>query len=245
MKTIEASQKTNTPRKKTATNQHWNERTQKKPANRPRARLSVAKPGRELDGFDGMDDLTLLRAAISGHNAAWNTFFHRFRGLILSCAMKVAARSGFHLDSDDLMDVLGEVYLNMVANDFRRLRLYRVDGGCSVATWIGVIATSTAKDHLRKSRRHRLDTAAEGELDRVAAPNSDPEDWMLDRQRRGFVDQALEKLSRRDRDFVELYFAEARSPDDIAEIMGVSVSTVYSKKAKIKARLTRLVQAEM
>jgi RNA polymerase sigma-70 factor (ECF subfamily) len=67
-----------------------------------------------------------------------------------------------------------------------------------------------------------------------------PDVELIDRQQRAFVDVALSGLSARDRRFAELYFAEARSPDDIAKEMGVSVSTVYSKKAKIKTRLRSL-----
>ena len=66
---------------------------------------------------------------------------------------------------------------------------------------------------------------------------------MIDRQQRAFVDIALSGLSKRDRKFAELYFGEAKSPDDIAKEMGVSVSTVYSKKAKIKTRLQSLARA--
>jgi DNA-binding CsgD family transcriptional regulator len=42
-----------------------------------------------------------------------------------------------------------------------------------------------------------------------------------------------------------LYFAEALAPEAVAEEMGISVATVYSKKAKIKARLTSLAAVAM
>lgn len=190
--------------------------------------------------FEDMDDVELLGHVVQGRDAAWNIFFKRFRGLIVSCAIKVSARSGHRLGSDDLMDVLGDVSLNLVAHDYRRLRLYRTNGGCSVASWIGVIATSTTRDYLRRARRHRLEPIADTELDRHACPTSGPEEILIDRQRRRFVDKALSKLSERDRQFVQLYFAEARAPEQIAEQMGVSLSTVYSKKAKIKTRLASL-----
>ena len=90
-------------------------------------------------GFDTMEEVDLLRHVLTGNDAAWNAFFRRFRGLILSCAIKVSTRSGYRLGQDDLMDVLGDVSLNLVANNYRRLRLYRVGAGCSVASWVGVI----------------------------------------------------------------------------------------------------------
>ena len=155
----------------------------------------------------------------------------------------VCLRAGVRVQPDDLMDILGDACMNMVAGDFRRLKLYRTDGGCSVSSWIGVIATSTAHDHLRRERRRRLDPMAEADLERLAPTVDGPDMELIDRQQRAFVDIALSGLSKRDRRFAELYFGEAKSPDDIAKEMGVSVSTVYSKKAKIKTRLQSLARA--
>jgi len=210
----------------------------------PRPRLAVVAAERPNPArFRQMSDVDLLEHVLNGDEAGWNAFFRRFRGLILSCALKVAARSGVYLGSDDLMDVLGDVSLNLVARDYRRLRLYRVDGGCTVATWIGVIATSTAKDFLRRARRQRHEPTAEAELDRMPCPTVGPDEQIHDQERRAFVDGALSDLSPRDQKFVELYFAEAMAPEAIAEQMGVSVATVYSKKAKIKTRLSAMAQA--
>lgn len=208
-----------------------------------RPRLAVVAAPQPRVRFQDLDDAALLERVLTGNEVAWATFFRRFRGLILSCALKVAARAGTHLGTDDLMDVLGDVSLNLVARDYRRLRLYRIDGGCSVATWIGVIATSTAKDFMRRARRHRMEPTAESELDQLPCPGRGPEDLLQDQQRRAFVDAALAGLSRRDQRFVELYFAEARSPESIADEMGVSVATVYSKKAKIKMRLAAVAES--
>ena len=83
----------------------------------------------------------------------------------------------------------------------------------------------------------------EEELDRVASPAPSPEAVILDRQRRQLAQEALAQLSPRDREFVELYFGAALTPEGVAEALGVSVATVYSKKAKITARLEALVQA--
>jgi RNA polymerase sigma-70 factor (ECF subfamily) len=187
-----------------------------------------------------LSDLELLGAVIEGSDLAWTAFYDRFRNLMIACVSRVCVRMGLRLQPDDLADILGDVCMNMVAHDFRRLRLYKVDGGCSVSSWIGVIATSTAHDFLRRERRRRLDPMLDSDLERVAPPVQGPDSTLIDREQRTFVDHALGQFSARDRRFVELYFLEAMEPEAIAEEMGVSVSTVYSKKAKIKSRLQRL-----
>jgi len=196
--------------------------------------MSPAAPNAEVD------DLELLRRVLTRDHDAFEAFYARFRNLVLACVSRVCARAGVRLQSDDLADLVSEVTLNMVANDYRRLRLYRTDGGCSVSSWVGVIASSTAHDFLRKERRRRLDPMLDSELERIATPVDGPDHDLIDRQQRKFVDDALAQFSARDRDFVRLYFVDALDPETIAERMNVSVSTVYSKKAKIKTRLRAL-----
>jgi RNA polymerase sigma-70 factor (ECF subfamily) len=41
-----------------------------------------------------------------------------------------------------------------------------------------------------------------------------------------------------------LYYIESRSPEEIADEMGISVKTVYSKKHKIRTRLEKLLAQE-
>lgn len=192
--------------------------------------------------FEDADDAALLAHVCLGDEAAWEAFHDRFRNLMIACITRVCLRAGVRLQADDLLDILSDVSVNMVAGGFRRLRLYRVDRGCSVSSWVGVIATSTTHDYLRRERRRRLEPMIEADLERLSPLVDGPDAELIDRQQRAFIDVALSGLSNRDRRFAELYFGEAKSPDDIAKEMGVSVATVYSKKAKIKTRLRTLAR---
>jgi RNA polymerase sigma-70 factor, ECF subfamily len=210
---------------------------------RSTASRSAASRRARKSAFDAATDVELLDAVCRGDEVAWESFYDRFRNLMVACVTRVCLRAGIKLQADDLMDILGDTCMNMVAGNFRRLRLYRTDGGCSVSSWIGVIATSTAHDFLRRERRRRIDPTLEADLERLAPLVDGPDAALIDRQQRAFVDIALSGLSKRDRKFAELYFGEAKSPEDIAKEMGVSVSTVYSKKAKIKTRLRSLASS--
>ncbi|CAN0546641.1 unnamed protein product, partial [Laminaria digitata] len=65
-------------------------------------------------------DLQLLKRVCSGDHEAFEAFYNRFRNLIVACTSRVCHRSGVRLQADDLADLLSEVTLNMVANDYRR-----------------------------------------------------------------------------------------------------------------------------
>lgn len=200
----------------------------------------MAKPSSEH--FAEMDDATLLSWVIEGSEPGWAAFYRRFRGLILSCAAKTSSKCGVRLGPEELKDVLSEVAVNLVSHERRRLKLYRSDRGSSVATWVGVIAVSTTRDYLRRARRQQHELFSEQELDLMASTMPGPEDQILDHERRSAAGKLLSQLSDRDRHFVELYFGAALTPEEIAEEMKISLSTVYSKKAKIKTRLSELIR---
>jgi RNA polymerase sigma-70 factor (ECF subfamily) len=56
------------------------------------------------------------------------------------------------------------------------------------------------------------------------------------REREQQLEQLLGTLSARDQEFMRAYL-EGLEPEEIAHELGISVSTVYSKKHKILARL--------
>jgi len=189
-----------------------------------------------------LDDKALLDWVIEGDESGTRAFLDRFRGLILRMARLTGERAGVRLGADELADILGQVSMNLIAHDRRRLRLYDANRGSSVSTWIGVIAESTTRDHLRHQRRRPATPVSYDELEQVQSPTPDPEAAVLDRQLRQMATEAIELLSERDRAFVALYFGQAMAPEAVAEALGISVATVYSKKAKITARLGTLMQ---
>jgi RNA polymerase sigma-70 factor (ECF subfamily) len=188
-------------------------------------------------------DRALLDGLLEGDERAWVRFVHRFRPMIRACALRICQRSGFALGTEELNDLVSEVSLNLLARDQRRLRLYRSDAGASLSTWIGLITASTTRDHLRRRRRDRLSLGPAEELAQVASSDAAPDEILADRERREILERTLATLSDRDRQFVELYFAEAMSPQEIADAMGITVATVYSKKAKIAKRLLDCARA--
>lgn len=188
-------------------------------------------------------DIELLSNVLLEVPHAWRRFQKRFERRIHRCLMSVGQDAGVHLDAEDIAYMAQEVSFRMVDRGFRRLRMYRTTSGASVATWVSVIARSTARDCVRRLRRQRSALSMGAKLGLLAsdAPSAD---MILEHcERRVFVQAHLAALPLRDREFVRLYYAEAHPPKDVAAHMRISVSTVYSKKSKIEARLARELQS--
>lgn len=179
----------------------------------------------------------LLRAVIAGEAQAWRAFWLRYRSLVFAMAARTGTRAGVWLDADALADVVQETFLRLFEHDARRLRAYRPETGTSVSTWIGVVATTTTQDYLRRNRRHGAEVRDEGLVEAVLSTEPGPEARVLETERRLQAERALSSLSDRDQELLELLYLESISPEAAAARMGISVNTVYSKKAKLTGRL--------
>ena len=72
-------------------------------------------------------------------------------------------------------------------------------------------------------------------------PSRSPEDELAKRQMLAIVAEVLAEFSNKDQEFVRMYFVEGLAPEEIADEMGISVKTVYSKKHKIRSRLETML----
>ena len=75
----------------------------------------------------------------------------------------------------------------------------------------------------------------------MCAEQPSPFEQSLNRERAAHVTRLMDSLSDKDKLFFKLYFADGLSPETVAERMGISIKTVYSKKHKITAKLEALL----
>ncbi|HET9958858.1 MAG TPA: sigma-70 family RNA polymerase sigma factor, partial [Polyangiaceae bacterium] len=114
--------------------------------------------------------------------------------------------------------------------------------GTRLSTWLGLLATHTAYDFLRSVRNApKLDLSS---AEKMSADAPDPVEATLQRERAELVARAISELSDKDREFVELYYGQGLSPEEVAERMQISVKTVYTKKHKLQHRLQGLLSDE-
>jgi len=164
------------------------------------------------DAMTEVDDLTLLRDAARGNEAAFRTLYERYRTPVYNYILRLVRHKGA---ADDLLqDTFLAVWQG--AHKFR--------GQSSVKTWIFRIAYYRSASHLRKSRK-----IAEISENRIASDAPGPEDVFLGKFETAQVIAALETLSPDHRSVVELTFIHGFSYREIADIMECPVGTVKSR----------------
>jgi RNA polymerase sigma-70 factor (ECF subfamily) len=189
--------------------------------------------------YRNLSDGQLLEAVLAKEEPAWSELIRRFRSLIFRCITKVAGKYDAVLSNEDVNEIFGDVCINLLRDNMRKLRVYDPARGSKLGSWLGLLAINTAYDYLRATSRRPLLDKLDGAQDRPAAEPS-ALDSLLDKERWGYLNALLADFRERDRRFVELYYGAGLLPEEVAAAMNISVKTVYSKKNKIRTKLERL-----
>lgn len=174
--------------------------------------------------------------------AAWRELSERHAPMIHRAIGRVMGRFGSVSGSDDTREIYAKVCLSLIARDKFKLRSFDPTKGARLSSWLVRIAMQASYDHLRRIKRNPCDNRFE--LPEVACESADAFTQCWERERAELVAAAIAQLSSREREFMKLYFGEGLEPEEIAERMGISVKTVYTKKHKLQARLEEILEAE-
>jgi RNA polymerase sigma-70 factor, ECF subfamily len=182
----------------------------------------------------------LLARLLVNDDRAWKQFHELYTRLIHQCIHRVT-RQFMATTADDVEEIYASLYLDLFKNDKKKLRSYDRERGTKFTSWLGLLATHTAYDFLRARRRARL-VQEPDLLELMTSDELDPFEHCLAKQRSELLSSFVHDLSPRDQEFIELYFCRGLSPEQVAQALGISVKTVYSKKHKIRGRLVGLME---
>jgi RNA polymerase sigma-70 factor (ECF subfamily) len=205
------------------------------PRERPRAMMTTHTAALPFATSEWSEQ-ELLQRMLRREGRAWREFHLRYDRLIYRTIHKVTQRFSGVLSSADVDEIYALLLCSLNARDMHKLRTFEPERGHRLSTWIGLLATNAAWDYLRSVARQPTRTSAvEAEELSCAAP--DPFHALAAKEEWSRVHAMLSGFSEKDRTFVELFFLQGHTPEQIAEEMQISVKTVYSKKHKIRCRL--------
>jgi RNA polymerase sigma-70 factor (ECF subfamily) len=184
----------------------------------------------------------LLERLLLSDAAAWRELNQRYARLITSCIQRVVARFSKRVSADAVEEIYATFSLKLLANDKHKLRSFEPSRGNKLGTWLGMLATHCAYDYLRSVRREPSSVCLT-EAETLPGDHQDPCETAMLSERAKLVKELLAEFSDKDRQFVTLYFQDGLSPEHVAERLGISVKTVYSKKHKIQRKLSQIVGA--
>lgn len=178
----------------------------------------------------------LLERMLLREGRAWREFHERYDRLIYRAIHKVTQRFSSVLSSADVDEIYAMLLVSLNNRDMHKLRTFEPERGHRLSTWVGLLATNAAWDYLRSVARQPA-RGSVVEAEDVSCAEPDPFHALAAKEEWHRVNETLRTFSEKDRTFVELFFMQGRTPEQIAEEMQISVKTVYSKKHKIRCRL--------
>ncbi len=176
-----------------------------------------------MDAYFAANAESVLAGARRGDPAALEQLFRAYESPVYGLARRICRTA------EDAEDVLQETFFEVC----RSISRYRGEG--SLWGWIRTIAASKALMRLRRNKYRDTDL-----LDDQLVP-SGREDTAL----RMDLEAALERLGETSRAVVWLHDVEGYTHDEIAEMMGKTVSFSKSQLARAHVRLRRWLGDEV
>ena len=177
-------------------------------------------------------DRDLIQRCLTVPDSGWEDFVDRFAGLISSIVRRVSSTRQFSLSDADHDDLVAEVFVKLVGNDFAILRGFR--GESSLATYLTVVARRIVA---REISRQAKNLTLEQDLDAVVDQGTEsPEDGFEDRLDQ--LRQLLTNLSDQERKVVELFHFQGKSYQQIHEELDIPMNSIGPtlSRARLKMR---------
>lgn len=166
-----------------------------------------------------LDDLAIQRAK-TGDLEALEQIYRAYEGLVYSLARRLCRTA------EDAEDALQDTFLEVC----RSIRSFRGSEPGMLTAWVKRVAASKALMRLRRERYREADELQEDLVEVVGAARTDVA-LQMD------LETALGRLPERSRTVVWLHDVEGYTHEDIAELMGMTVSFSKSQLARAHARL--------
>jgi RNA polymerase sigma-70 factor (ECF subfamily) len=183
-------------------------------------------------------DRALIQRCLNHEPGAWNDFVDRFLGLIYHVVHHTSYLRSTPLQPEDIEDVVAETLLQIVADDYSVLRMFR--GQSSLATYLTVIARRICVQELT----HRT-TAREAQAAANAkAVAAEPEEagGLQGLESLEEVQKLLGKLPARERAVVRLSYLEGRTYEEISTELNIPVNSIGPILSRARARLRKGVK---
>ena len=172
-------------------------------------------------------DRQLLQRCLDRAPRAWEDFVDRFLGLVIHVANHTAESRQIQLDSSACDDLVADVFVAIIADDFGVLRRFRRN--CSLATYLTVISR-------RVITRRLAPPVASINHKQVTAPASQ-NGTHARIENREEVEKLMTRLDPKEASVVRMFHLEGKSYSEISEVVGIAENSIGSVVSRPRAKV--------
>jgi RNA polymerase sigma-70 factor (ECF subfamily) len=181
-----------------------------------------------------MDESALQKDLKSGNPEAFKQFVDHYQSKVINTCY------GFVHNREDAEDIAQEVFLEVYTS------ITRFREEAKLSTWIYRICVTKSLDFIRKKKRKkrfgfiRNILGVEKQIEQIpASPTTNPQTNLEQQERARILQQAVDSLAENQRIAITLSKDEGFSYQEIADIMGTSVSAIESLIHRAKKNLQK------
>lgn len=172
-------------------------------------------------------DRSLLQRCLDREPRSWENFVDRFLGLVLHVVNHTAQCRGIRLGESDREDLVADVFLAIVRDDFAVLKNFR--GKSSLATYLTVVSRRVVvRELLRRGSVATLSSA-----DEVAEPVG----FEARIQDRDEVERLLSELPDNEAQVVRMYHLEGKTYTEISSQVGMPENSVGPLLSRARTKM--------
>ncbi|MBM4246537.1 MAG: sigma-70 family RNA polymerase sigma factor [Deltaproteobacteria bacterium] len=206
-------------------------------------RVAILPPSPGSEGNDATTEL--LQGCIRGDVDARRRLVTEYSGIVSYGVSVIFQQFGRPSLKQEIEDICQDVFLALFDQDARKLRQYQGRNGCSLASWLRVVANRLTIDRLRREGRTvSLDDPDNIESWRVREAQPDarpgPEPLVAEAQRASRVRDLIAQLAPKDQLFVQLFYFQGLPIEEVANTIGITTNAAYVRKMRLHEKLRRL-----
>ena len=190
-----------------------------------------------MDG--ALTESELLKGCISGNKESWSLFVKQYNKLIYHTIYKTLRVNGQPTDPDHINDLFQEVFTSFCENNCKKLRAFDPQKGVKLSSWLRMITVRMTIDQLRKSK-----PVTSLEALPVEPSQAGSQEGLLDEESMGLLREVIEQLSTKDKLLIELFYMKELPPEEIAQILKISVGALYTRKNRVMEKMRKIAEEQ-
>ncbi|MEM9586798.1 MAG: sigma-70 family RNA polymerase sigma factor, partial [Planctomycetota bacterium] len=165
---------------------------------------------------------------------AWEDFVDRFLGLVVHVARHTCQTRGLPIDRATQDDLVAEVFLAIVRDDYAVLRRFRRNS--SLATYLTVIARRVIVRRLIASMRQQSRSEeSHAQVNGNGAATHNAETVLL--EDREEVERLMVRLDPQEANVVRMYHLEGKSYQEISQEIGLAENSIGPVLSRARAKM--------
>jgi len=170
-----------------------------------------------------LTDQDSIAGCISGNDTIMEEFVRRFSDPVYRAVQYALRSKNFTYRQEDVEDLHNTIFVKLFEEKCKKLKQYRGDKGCSLLTWIRLIAVRTVIDHIRKIKKDALsqwkDALPIETMTDLEAESFEPIKMIEKDEHYHLIQEGMKEMKPRYQLFLKLHFFKGLSITEAAEIL--------------------------